>query len=523
MPAPLRFLIVGTFTATPKGDRITVSGERMADVMAKLPLTVPLQVEDKLGSGGMRSYALKLGSPRALRIADVCAEHEPLKTLAEIATALARPRDAIDVGKAIEKVKSVVGDGPLARTLSALSAEAAASATTTTTTTSTTAQGAAGGSLVDDLLAQSAQRQTDTVTAAKKGVDAFIGALRGGRASAPSAKSPLAPRASALVLDAIEATAADLLAHEPAASIESSWRGLKLLLGESPGHAELAIDILDVAPAAVLATLSHALDHGAGTPPDAVFVLPAQHAALGELAKLAETACVPIVFTLDPHALEGSDDSPLGAWNELRKAPGTSWLCAVTNDVVLANEDTRVGARIVFGAPVFAVATMLAASLRRDHTFGDAFGRAGALSSSASHTVSEKGHSRALPTRAPIGFDAARAMAAAGITVVGSEPAGERLVLVGAPMIGDGEGPGLAGRILVGRAVRAAIAAKDSLTVGATPHEIETALARAAAGLLPEAPGMCTLRGKAVGDQLQIDAELRAGALGRAFSFGFKV
>ena len=114
-------------------------------------------------------------------------------------------------------------------------------------------------------------------------------------------------------------------------------------------------------------------------------------------------------------------------------------------------------------------------------------------------------------------------MAAAGITVVGSEPAGERLVLVGAPMIAEGDGPGLAGRILVGRTVRAAIAAKDSLTLGATPHEIDTALARAAAGLLPEAPGLCTLRGKAVGDQLQIDAELRAGALGRAFSFGFKV
>ncbi|HWB74157.1 MAG TPA: hypothetical protein VG755_04360, partial [Nannocystaceae bacterium] len=293
--------------------------------------------------------------------------------------------------------------------------------------------------------------------------------------------------------------------------------------GESPGHSELAIDILDVAPAAVLATLSHALDRGAGTPPDAVFVLPSQSAVLGELAQLAEHACAPIVFTLDPHALEGSDDSPLGAWNELRNAPGMSWLCAVTNDVVLANEDTRVGARVVFGAPVFAVATMLAASLRRDHTFGDAFGRAGAISSSASHTVSEKGHSRALPTRAPIGFDAARAMAGAGITVVGSEPEGERLVLVGAPMIAAGEGPGLTGRILVGRAVRAAIAAKDTLTVGATPHEIDTALARAAAGLLPEAPGVCTLRGKAVGDQLQIDAELRAGALGRAFSFGFKV
>ncbi|MBC8069795.1 MAG: hypothetical protein IAG13_15770, partial [Deltaproteobacteria bacterium] len=106
MAAPLRFLVVGTFTATPRGHRITVSGERMADVMAKLPMSAELVVDDRLGDGKPRSYTLKLGSPRALRIADVCADHEPLRSLADVATALARPRDAIDVPAAIAKVKS---------------------------------------------------------------------------------------------------------------------------------------------------------------------------------------------------------------------------------------------------------------------------------------------------------------------------------------------------------------------------------------------------------------------------------
>lgn len=533
MPAPLRFLVVGTFTAAPKGDRITVSGERMADVMARLPMTAQLQVEDKLGDGRARSYALKLASPRALRIADVCADHEPLRTLGDIATSLARPRDAIDVPKAIEKVRAAVGEGPLTRALASLAPETPPSAASSPAAASPAPAAAApsGGGIPLDAIFGKAELPTteaDTVRAAKTGLDAFIGAIRGQRsgAAATTAKSPLASRAAALILDAIEATAADLLAHEPAASLESGWRGLKLLLGDSPGHAELAIDVLDVAPAAVLATLSHALDAGAGVTPDAVFVLAPQssHAVLAELAQLAEHACVPIAFTLDPHALDGGDDSPLAAWNELRKTPGMAWLCAVTNDIVLANEETRVGPRVVFGAPVLALAAMLGASLRRDHTFGDAFGRAGAISSSASHTVSDdKGHTRVLPTRTPIGFDAQRAMAGAGITVVGSEPAGERLVLVGAPMIDANDGPSFAGRILVGRAVRAAIAARDGLAVGATPHEIDAALARAAAGLLPEAQGLCTLRGRVVGDQLQVDAELRAGALGRAFSFGFTV
>jgi type VI secretion system protein ImpC len=529
MPAPLRFLVVGTFTAAPRGDRITVSGERMADVMARLPMSAQLVVDDKLGDGKPRTYALELGSPRALRIADVCADHEPMRTLADIATALARPRDAIDVPTAIARVKAAVGEGSLTRALASLSADLPAPAAVVPAPASPTpAPAPSGGISIDSIFDKAAMPpEQDTVRAAKSGLDAFIGAIRGQRnTTATSASSPLAPRAAALVLDAIEATAADLLAHEPAAAIEASWRGLKLLLGNSPGHAELAIDVLDVAPTAVLATLSHALDRGAGVPPDAVFVLPpqSQHAVLGELAQLAETSCVPIAFTLDPHALDGGDDSSLAAWNELRNLAGMGWLCAVTNDIVLANENTRVGPRVVFGAPVLALATMLAASLRRDHTFGDAFGRAGAIVSPASHHADDgKGHARELPTRTPIGFDAQRAMAAAGITVIGSEPAGERLVVVGAPMIASGDGPSLAGRILVGRAVRAAITAREGLTVGATPHEIDTALARAAAGLLPEAPGLCTLRGRSVGDHLQIEAELRAGALGRAFAFGFKV
>ena len=84
----LRFLFVGRFSQSPKGDRITVSGDRMADVMARLDLRASVEVADRLGSAPTRRYEIELSSARALRVADVWGAHEPLRSLGEIATAL---------------------------------------------------------------------------------------------------------------------------------------------------------------------------------------------------------------------------------------------------------------------------------------------------------------------------------------------------------------------------------------------------------------------------------------------------
>jgi hypothetical protein len=522
----LRFLFVGRFSQSPKGDRITVSGDRMADVMARLDLRASVEVADRLGSAPTRRYELELSSARALRVADVWGAHEPLRSLGDIATALVRPSATMSLADAIAKVRALVGDGALVDALTALQPAPPSPSPSPAPATSASARssGDAGASSIDAIFAQAeVPSGPDTVTAARSSIDAFVGAMR--KTKVEGGGKPTAPgqRASALILDAIEATAADALGHEPAASIEAGWRGLKLALGESPGHGRLAIEILDVDEADRTAALRHALEHA---PADAVFVVDAPNdlAIHAELAALGAATSTPMVVALDPGVLDAGH-SPLSSWVALRSDPNSAWLCAVTNDIVLACETTRVGPRVVFGAPVFAIAAMLGASLRRDGTFGDAFGRAGAIVGPASWPVDGgRGTTRNLPVRAPLAVDAMRTMVESGISVLGSEPGGERLLAVGAPMVAKADGPTLAGRILVGRAVRAATLARNGLAHTAGPAELEAALLTASAEILPDGPpGTCVLRGRAEGSQVVVAADFRAHAVGRAFAASFRV
>lgn len=521
----LRFLFVGRFSQSPKGDRITVSGDRMADVMARLDLRASVEVADRLGSAPTRRYELELSSARALRVADVWGAHEPLRSLGDIATALVRPSATMPLAEAIAKVRALVGDGALVDALTALQPAAPTPSPASAPRSDAPAPSTdARPSSIDAIFAQAeVPTGPDTVTAARSSIDAFVGAMR--KSKVEGGGKPTAPgqRASALILEAIEATAADALGHEPAASIEASWRGLKLALGESPGHGKLAIEILDVDEADRTAALRHALERA---PADAVFVVDAPNdlAIHAELAALGAETSTPMVVALDPGVLDAGH-SPLSSWVALRSDPNSAWLCAVTNDVVLACETTRVGPRVVFGAPVFAIAAMLGASLRRDGTFGDAFGRAGALVGPASWPVDGgRGTTRNLPVRAPLAVDAMRTMVESGISVLGSEPGGERLLAVGAPMVAKADGPALAGRILVGRAVRAATAARAGLAHTAGPAELDAALLTASAEILPDGPpGTCVLRGRAEGSQVVVAADFRAHAVGRAFAASFRV
>ncbi|MBX7078595.1 MAG: hypothetical protein K1X88_05340 [Nannocystaceae bacterium] len=522
MPAPLRFLFVGPFTAAPKGERITVSGERMADVMARLPLRTDVRVTDRLGAGGERSYAMQLASARALRIADVIAGHAPLSQLAEIATALVRPTGAITIEQAVEQVRRLAGDGPLARALSELDASPAPAAPTSTAAQAPAPAPSSASS--GDIFAQAdlpsgGSGDADTVRAAKSGLDAFIGAMRGGKPKAPSGRNDAQQRAAALLLDALDATAAEMLSHEPIATLEANWRGIKLVLSESPGHDRLAIELLDTTAAQQADALAAALAHG--TLPDLVVVTTPidDPATLASLAECTASHFVPVLATLDPAALEVGE-LPMQAWSALRRRPVSGWASVATNDIVVAHEPTRVGPRVAFAAPVFAVAAMMAASLRRDGTFGDAFGRAGALASPASQPVGDRRSGvRNVPVRAEMTPDAMRQMAEIGVVVVGSEPGGERLLAVGAPMVAVEDGPSLPGRVLVGRAVRAAIAARADLDRDATDEALAQALLRAAASVLPDGPpGTCALEARRRGPTgLDVTVKFRAAATGRPF------
>lgn len=531
MAGPLRFLFVGRFTSSPSGQRVTVSGERMADVMARLDLRATVEIADHLGGQPSRRFAVELASARALRVGDVVAATEPLRSLAEIATALVRPGGAMSLDDAITKVRALVGDGPMVTALESIRPKPAAPAATSTGTSASPPAPPAsaapapapssGSAALDAIFSQAEVAQPDSVAAAKSGLNAFIGAMRRGKPEA--AAKPTAPshRASVLLLDASEATAAEVLAADAAAAIEVAWRGLKMVLAESPGHDKLAIELLDTT------SIEDGIRAAVETQcPDAIFVIepPADLEAHARLAAIATESRVPIVAPLSGELLDAGH-SPLSAWVALRRDASTEWLCAATNDIVLASEATRVGPRTVFGPSVFAIAAMLGASLRRDGTFGDAFGRAGALVAPAVWAADAgRGSSRNLPVRAALLPDALRTMFDAGIAAMGVEPGGERLLAVGAPMVAVAEGPTLAGRILFGRAVRAATAAKADLVADPTAAAVQDALQRAAAGVLPDGPpGTCTLRGTIAGRDLDVVAELSAHAVGRPLRSAFRV
>jgi hypothetical protein len=296
-----------------------------------------------------------------------------------------------------------------------------------------------------------------------------------------------------------------------------------MVLSLSPGHGELAVSVLDVGDAQQVDAVGRVLTEPHELRPDAVFVLApiADPRRLRELATLAEAATVPVVTAIDPSVLDDDSDAPLERWNALRSEPACQWLVGTTNDIVLANEPTRVGPRIVFGSPVFAVAAILTSALARHRGFADALGRAGAVSSPASHEDAAKGG--AIPTRAALTPDALRALADQGLVANGHEREGERILVIAAPAIGRGEGPSLPARILVGRAIRWAIAARDTLPRGASNREIETAFARAGASFLPESPGACSLHAHAHGEHLHVEARLAASLLGRTLEFAFTV
>jgi hypothetical protein len=282
--------------------------------------------------------------------------------------------------------------------------------------------------------------------------------------------------------------------------------------------------VLDVGDAQLVDAVGRVLTEPHELRPDAVFVLPsiADPRRLRELATLAEAATVPVVTAIDPSLLDDEADRPFERWNALRSEPACGWLVGTTNEIVLANEDTRVGPRVVFGSPVLGLAAILTSAFSRGRGFADAIGRAGAVATPASHVEGDV----SIPTRAALSPDALRALAGQGLVAIGHEREGERMLVVDAPMIGQiarGDGPSLPARILVGRTVRSAIAARDTLPRSASNREIETAFAKAAAAFLPDSPGACTLHAHAHGDHLHVEARLAASLLGRTMEFSFTV
>lgn len=535
---PLRWLVAAPFSVPPTGRFVSASGERFRTVMSKLGPWAQVEIPNGLGATQGRRVKLEFQRPRDFRLAELLKQVEPLGRLWDLADELERSGKA---ESAVAKVRATVGEGELLGAIQQLLDGGAAStpspAQAPASAPAPAAAPAPAGSALDAIFGKAdvaPAASSDAATAAKSSLDAFIGAMRSKgdvKASvAKPAERALAKQVADLLRRAVESTVLDLMASPAVATLESSWRGVRMVISDAPGSGDLAIDLLDTDTDGLLSRLEPRLDVAPMDRPDAVFVaLPvAAPALLRALAELGARSFVPIIVEV-PEAISGARLEERGelpavpeAWAELRQLPASQWLCAASNAVVLANEEVGGTRRIVFGSPVWGLAAMLSASVGQTGGPGHVFGRAGALVSPASYEIGPHAHGQTIATQRLASVDEQRALAERGVLVLGSERGSDRLRLAAAPTVhAGGDDLQLPGRILAGRAARFTQAVRDELPPHATEREVAARLAEASTNFLPRSPrGAVALqirtdeRGK-----LAVEASISAVLAGASFEF----
>lgn len=540
---PLRWLVAAPFSPAPSGRVQLASGERFGNLMSKVGPQATVELADGLGSGTSRSITLSFDRPRDFRLSEVIKRVDVLAKLTKIASALSSDGNT---AAAIKQLESVVGKGGLVRAVEQIAAgeeptpvRAATPAPVPTQAPPAEEPKGGGGSAIDAIFSKAEvaaePTKSDATRVAKSGLDAFIGAIRQSRtgSKAPlkaSSASARAREAARLIRRAAEATAMDLLASPTIAPLEAAWRGFRMVVSSSPGADELLVDMLDTGTDRLIGDLEARLDAEPMDRPDAIFVGISVDSpdTLRALAELGQRRLVPIVVEV-PEEVTGAglDDRvdllPVPeAWETLRDLPASAWLCAVSNPVVLANEEADEARRVVFGSPVWGLAAMVSASVGQTGGPGQVFGRAGALVAPASYDLEggQGGHS--LATERSTSVDRQRALADRGVLVVGSERGTDRLRLAAAPMVNTGSEHDvqLPGRILAGRANRLVRAIRDELPPQATNQEVAARVAAASSNFLPRGAGGVALEVRTDRDgNLEVDASIGAGLAGAAIKF----
>lgn len=454
-----RWLLVGTFSSNPTGRKTVVSGERFTTVMKRVGVVAEVPLPSGLGATAPTHAKLTFDRPRAFRLGEIVAAIDPLRRLAELGTTLARDRD-IPVVIAAARVEKIVGPGGLADKLRdpeneqpepttvdppapPSEAESDAVSAGPPTVTSSAGPAPAKGESALDAIFSKVEMPTPEHSTVKNGLDAFIGAVRAGKPKTVKVAPEIAKNAAKTVQDAVSGVAWSALSHRAIASLESCWRGLRMVVAEAPGHDRLAIELLDVEAEQVVAGLEAALPPSDPHRPDAIFVgIEVTPSALAELADFAMRRQIPIVLGVSetstgPVSRNGDQEVEAPDWTALRAHPGAQWLCAAANPVVLYNEDTELGPRIVLGSPVWGVAGILAASVSANDDLTRCVGRAGALVAPAAQEA-DIGFPelRTIPTANYADVPTQQRASRHGVLLFGSEPGSDQLVLVSNTTVG---------------------------------------------------------------------------------------
>jgi len=433
--AQMRWWFVDRFTRKPDGRRIQVSGERFAALMSRLEVRATVEVADRLGDLQTRTFSVEFERPRTFRLNDLIEASPLLRQLRDLAFNLQRERN-LSLAQVSAKVEDIVGQGRLTRLLAGTPSEPAASPSGP----STPASGPSPNPRVDDIFAQAELRAPSLDDEVKSGVDAFVGALLGKR-KRPEATAEARASVAEIISAAVVTTAMDILEHPDVASLEASWRGLKMLMGSVPGHDQLSIEIVDADPGDLMAALTWPTS--SRERPDAVFIGPALRDldTVAALAELGERQNTPIVVAIDEGLPFANLDEHGGAdlqenWSAFAKTSASQWVCATMNPIVLVHEDTTIGPRLLGGSPAFALAAMFASTFDREAGLRSATGKANALVAPAAHDVTTAHkESRTIPTAYFASVPMQQAAARAGVVLLGSEVGSDRVLVVDTPMV----------------------------------------------------------------------------------------
>lgn len=465
----VRWLVAGAFSASPSGRRVRLGAGDLVQALEAAKVSARATVEDRLGGDKSRVIEVSFPTFKSFQTSEVVAGVGVLKDLSALAASLAQndPTKRPDPESAIAKVIELVGEGKLSAALRAkLGVSKPASAPSSASSASPAAPAAAGIS-VDELL--SAAPAPATQPSASSAIGSFLKAVR--EPSAPVVL-PSAGRAARDLIEAeVFATAVEVLKEPGVAALESAWRGLKLLIDTAPSGSGMAVDLLDVAPAkAIEAVRADLGETEQDELPDAIFV----HDPVDDIEGIAAWADVgadhdiPVVLGVTPRffgvaeagavasRIEDEDGGLPAEWKAFRHDEASRWISVVSNRVVLRQEGTGTGKRVVFGSPVMALAAMLAASYHRTGAYAQVVGENVSMPSPGSWELpTGRDAGMLVPTEAFYSATAQSTLARLGIIGFGSRRNSGNLVLKSVPTTRDGEDlVPLPAQILTGRIVR---------------------------------------------------------------------
>lgn len=472
--AQVHWLVAGQFGLGARGKTLRLTRADFNEALSERGISVKADVD------GL-SIELKVDSLKKLTLKHVVGAVPELTDLAAKADQVAKLKSPT-----VDDLRGIVGDGPLLEKMKAIVEPDAVS------------EAGEGGEVSGDTDAIFEKAEVAKPTA-KSAISAFVKATS---SSKPKSR-PVARQLRDLAEEHVWGMARAVLDAPSVRAVEEAWRGLRFLVTQCPKAAKMEVVLLETDAEHLLEDLA-GRDRGDDVDePECVFVPQELDSTetLAEIAAFAEGELIPVVVGVapslfgrdDPQALPeafealeraSNDEVPdwATAWDELRMQESTRWLCAVANRIALHTEGKGVAERMVFGSGVWGVAALLAGSYASTGGFARIFGKVGALSAPASHTIREGRYAdTAAPTEAFYAIQPAEVLAKNGVLGVSSARNSDQIVLAKAPCVrGAKDVVPLPAQILTGRVVRFASWVKPQLPEGCnskTANEIFEAAA----------------------------------------------